>query len=77
MTTEEKLKIAFRYALSWQMRNSGGFCGQAITGYTCLRCDSEEAHANSNTPVFCTKCSKEIKDEALKERTRMTLVEIV
>jgi len=57
-----KLKIAYRYALAYQ-RSSSGIGGQALTPYTCLRCDKEQVASNTCLNIICPECAKEIRKE--------------
>lgn len=65
---EGKLKKAYRYALSYQLATQGGLAGQAFTAYQCLKCDTEKNHPNTNTPIFCDDCKKQIVEAFKKER---------
>lgn len=64
---KSKLNKLYRIVLTFQLRNSGGLCGQAFTNYICLKCDQEYSHHNTNTPYICDYCKKEIRDEFAKE----------
>lgn len=67
LISKKKLNQLYRIALSFQLRNQGGLAGQAFTEYVCLRCDSSAMHENTNTPIFCKDCKKQIREEYDKE----------
>ncbi len=64
---ESKLNKLWELALWYS--NRGGIAGQAFTNYVCLMCDRDCLHENTNTPIICRDCQKEVrakrKDSAL------------
>lgn len=58
-----KLNKLFRVAIAYQRRTGGGLSGQAFTDFICLRCDQESSWPNTNTPIICDSCVKQIVTE--------------
>jgi len=58
----EKLDKAHRKLMCLSRRRRGGLAGQAFTNYTCFRCDSEECHGDTNTPLFCRDCESYLQE---------------
>lgn len=52
--------------LDSQMKNKGGFSGQAFTKFECLSCDMPHMHPNTNVPYFCAYCEEQIMIENKK-----------
>lgn len=65
----KSLRELYRIALGVQFRMSG-IGGQAITNYTCLRCEDEFAHGNTATPNFCPDCTRSLIMEFKNEPRR-------
>ena len=57
----KKLDKIWKYIWSYNQSIGGGLAGQAFTPYTCLKCDLEFMHENTNTPIICRDCSNEIR----------------
>lgn len=59
----EMIETYERILYGYSLRKQGGIAGQAFTTFQCIRCKKEDTHCNTNTPLFCDQCSKEIKSQ--------------
>jgi DNA-directed RNA polymerase subunit RPC12/RpoP len=64
--SKKVLKELYRIVLGQQL-NRSGMAGQALTNYTCLRCEDEFTHGNTMTPYFCPDCTKSLYQEFKNE----------
>jgi hypothetical protein len=65
------LDALYRAALGYQIRTQGGICGQAFTEYECAKCRLKTSHHNTNTPIFCDDCTKELRAHFKAQREAM------
>ena len=57
---DNRIRELYRVALGESRRRQGGLAGQAFTNFTCLECGQEWSHPNTNTPLFCNPCEKDL-----------------
>ena len=60
---DKKLKRLYRLVYAYQKLTRGGLAGQAFTSYTCIKCESDHVHTDTNIPILCDSCFKGILTE--------------